>query len=74
MVSVSIGCVNDDTYGVSCVHCGECGRKFSINGIDDSKVIPNKYIAYKDGFDIESLIQKKIEIIERTKNEKKIGW
>ena len=68
MVDVSIGCVNDDTYGVSCVHCGKCGRKFSINGIDDSKVIPNKYIDYKDGFDIESLIEQKIEINEIRKN------
>lgn len=39
MVDISVGCANESTYGISCVHCGKCGRKFTMNGIDDSEVV-----------------------------------
>lgn len=32
-------CKRDDTYGVVCVKCGKCGRRFSAYGVDDTKVI-----------------------------------
>ena len=39
MVDISVGCANESTYGISCVYCGKCGRKFTMNGIDDSEVV-----------------------------------
>lgn len=42
MVDISVGCTNENTYGISCVHCGKCGRKFTMNGIDDSDVVSKR--------------------------------
>lgn len=48
MIEPSIGCVNGDTYGVSCVKCKKCGRKFTNDGIDDSEVIATKVESYSN--------------------------
>ena len=54
MVDISVGCTNENTYGTSCVHCGKCGRKFTMNGIDDSEVVSKKLkniqISWNDNF------------------------
>lgn len=47
MLSVSVGCTNKDSYGLSCVKCGDCGRKFTMQGVDDSEVINNKVKSYR---------------------------
>ena len=60
MVDISVGCTNENTYGTSCVHCGKCGRKFTMNGIDDSKVVNKKVKEYSDF--LESDLWKEIEI------------
>lgn len=60
MVDISVGCVNENTYGISCDHCGKCGRKFTLQGIDDSEVIPKKIKEYSDF--LESDLWKEIEI------------
>ena len=60
MVDISVGCTNENTYGISCVHCGKCGRKFTIHGIDDSEVIPKKVIEYSEF--LQSKLWKNIEI------------
>ena len=60
MVEISVGCVNDNTYRLSCVKCGKCGRKFTMQGIDDSEVIPNKVKEYSDF--LKSDIWKEIDI------------
>ena len=44
MVDISVGCTNGNTYSLSCVKCGKCGRKFTIHEIDDSEVVPKKVI------------------------------
>lgn len=54
MLNISIGCNNDNTYGLSCIKCGECGRKFTMNGVDDSQVIANKLKSYKEFLDSKS--------------------
>lgn len=61
MVDVSVGCTNPNTYGISCTHCGKCGRKFTMNGIDDSEVVDKKVESYKKFLDSESW--KNIEIV-----------
>lgn len=48
MVDISVGCINENTYGISCVHCGQCGRKFTMNGVDDSKVVSKKVKEYSN--------------------------
>lgn len=48
MVDISVGCTNENTYGTSCVHCGKCGRKFTMNGIDDSEVVSKKVKEYSN--------------------------
>lgn len=48
MLDVSVGCTNDNTYGVSCVFCGECGRKWTSRGVDDSEVVSKKVKQYKN--------------------------
>lgn len=48
MLDISVGCTNENTYGVSCVKCGDCGRKFTINGVDDSEVVDKKAKTYGD--------------------------
>lgn len=48
MVDVSVDCINKNTYGISCVFCGKCGRKFTVNGIDDSEVVSKKVKEYSD--------------------------
>ena len=53
MVNISVGCVNDNTYGISCDHCGKCGRKFTMQGVDDSEVIPKKVKGYSEFLDSE---------------------
>lgn len=53
MLEVSVGCTNDNTYGVSCHMCGDCGRKFTINGVDDSEVVDKKAKTYKNLLDSE---------------------
>ena len=53
MVDVSFGCTNTNTYGISCVKCGECGRKFTSNGIDDSEVVNKKVEEYRKSLDSE---------------------
>lgn len=40
MVAVSKGCMDENSYGLSCHFCGKCGREFTQNGIDDSQVKP----------------------------------
>lgn len=60
MVDISVGCINENTYGTSCVHCGKCGRKFTMNGIDDSKVVSKKVKEYSNF--LESDLWKEIEI------------
>lgn len=50
MVDISVGCVSENTYGISCHYCGKCGRKFTMNGIDDSEVIPKKVKEYSDSW------------------------
>ena len=60
MVDISVGCTNENTYGISCVHCGKCGRKFTMNGIDDSEVVSKKVKEYSDFLD--SDLWKEIEI------------
>ena len=52
MLDVSVGCVSENTYGISCHYCEKCGRKFTANGIDDSQVIPKKVKEYSDFFEI----------------------
>jgi hypothetical protein len=60
MVDISVGCTNENTYGLSCVKCGRCGRKFTINGIDDGEVVSKKVKEYSDF--LESDLWKEIEI------------
>ena len=60
MVDISVGCTNENTYGISCHHCGECGRKFTRNGIDDSEVVSKKVKEYSNF--LESDLWKEIEI------------
>ena len=60
MVDISVGCTNENTYRTSCVHCGKCGRKFTMNGIDDSKVVSKKVKEYSNF--LESDLWKEIEI------------
>ena len=60
MVDISVGCTNGNTYSVSCVKCGKCGRKFTIHGIDDSKVVPKKAKEYSEF--LQSKLWKNIEI------------
>lgn len=60
MVDISVGCVSENTYGISCHHCGKCGRKFTMQGIDDSEVIPKKVKEYSEF--LESELWKSIEI------------
>lgn len=48
MLDVSVGCTNPNTYGVSCVYCGECGRKWTNHGVDDSEVVSKKVKQYKN--------------------------
>lgn len=60
MVDISVSCTNENTYGASCVHCGKCGRKFTMEGIDDSEVVNKKVKEYSDF--LESDLWKEIEI------------
>ena len=60
MVNISVGCTNENTYSLSCVHCGRCGRKFTMNGIDDSEVISKKVKEYSEF--LQSKLWKNIEI------------
>lgn len=60
MVGISVGCTNENTYGICCLHCGKCGRKFSIHGIDDSEVVMKKVEEYSGS--LESFLCKEIEI------------
>lgn len=53
MLDISVGCTNEDTYGVSCHMCGDCGRKFTVNGVDDSEVVDKKAKIYKNLLDSE---------------------
>ena len=59
MVDISVGCTNENTYGISCVRCGQCGRKFTMNGIDDSEVISKKVKEYSEF--LQSKLWKNIE-------------
>ena len=63
MVGISIGCINENTYGISCVHCGKCGRKFTYNGIDDSRVVHKETIEYS-GYLVHEQSEKIIETKE----------
>ena len=58
MLEVSVGCRNPHTYGLSCTFCKECGRKFTINGVDDSEVV-NRNTDMKN-----NIIDKKVLINE----------
>ena len=60
MVDISVGCTNGNTYSLSCVKCGKCGRKFTIHGIDDSKVVPKKAKEHSEF--LQSKLWKNIEI------------
>lgn len=60
MFEVSVGCVNDGTYGVSCVKCKKCGRKFTEYGIDDSEVVDKRVKEYQNF--LESDLWKQTEI------------
>lgn len=60
MVEVSEGCMNENTYRLSCHYCGKCGRKFTWNGIDDSQVKPRN---------LNPEIQKEFIIIEPREGE-----
>ena len=60
MVDISVGCTNENTYSLSCVHCGQCGRKFTMNGIDDSEVVSKKVKEYSEF--LQSKLWKNIEI------------
>lgn len=53
MLNVSVGCTNLDTYGISCIKCGKCGRKFTSHGVDDSEVINKKVKEYNKFLDTE---------------------
>ena len=59
MIDISVGCTNENTCSLSCVHCGQCGRKFTMNGIDDSEVIPKKVKEYSEF--LQSKLWKNIE-------------
>ena len=60
MIKISVGCTNENTYGLSCVKCGKCGRKFTSNGIDDSEVVSKKVKEYSDFLEFD--LWKEIEI------------
>ena len=60
MFDISVGCTNENTYGTSCVHCGKCGRKITMNGIDDSEIVSKKVKEYSNF--LESDLWKEIEI------------
>ena len=60
MVDISVGCTNGNSYSLSCVKCGKCGRKFTIHGIDDGEVIPKKVKEYSEF--LQSKLWKNIEI------------
>ena len=60
MVEISVGCINEDTYGLFCHKCGKCGRKFTMNGIDDSEVVSKKVKEYSNF--LQSDLWKEIEI------------
>ena len=65
MVDISVGCVNENTYGISCHHCGKCGRKFTMNGIDDSEVVNKKIKEYSEFLNSELWKNIEIEINSR---------
>lgn len=48
MLDTSICCTNTNTYGISCVKCGKCGRKFTSDGVDDSEVIAKNVKEYRE--------------------------
>ena len=60
MIDISVGCTNENAYSLSCVHCGQCGRKFTMNGIDDSDVVSKKVKEYSEF--LQSKLWKNIEI------------
>ena len=60
MIDISVGCTNENIYNLSCVHCGQCGRKFTMNGIDDSDVVSKKVKEYSEF--LQSKLWKNIEI------------
>lgn len=63
MLDVSIGCVGQDTYGVSCTFCGKCGRKWTSHGVDDSEVVKIKVDEYKRSMSYDE-VKKMIEILK----------
>ena len=63
MLDVSVGCTNPNTYGVSCVLCGECGRKWTSRGVDDSEVVRIKADIHRKMMSYNE-VKKMIEILK----------
>lgn len=40
MIEITSKCKNEYTYGISCVKCKKCGRRFLKNGLVDKTVTP----------------------------------